>query len=152
MAYNASTIASCCTMCASEFYSLAIITPDWLCGCSMSLPGDADRWSDANSTAQADDGDNAWGAPAAVYCLHAGELKFRIGGPGQSSGRLMNWYCACLLGTGVRLSKTTWPFLRRPCHACHACLCCRAASNSSQCRLSNLGFNKDSWTIAYSPE
>jgi hypothetical protein len=67
---NASTIGGCSSLCASEYYSLAIITPDWLCICSMALPGEADRWPDANCTAQADDG-----TPAAVYYLHAGEYN-----------------------------------------------------------------------------
>uniref|UniRef100_A0A383V5Q6 GH16 domain-containing protein n=1 Tax=Tetradesmus obliquus TaxID=3088 RepID=A0A383V5Q6_TETOB len=72
LAYNASTIVNCSAVCAASFYSLAIISPDWRCRCSMQLPDEADRWRDDNCTAAAAAaGSAAGGVPAAVYYLHA---------------------------------------------------------------------------------
>jgi hypothetical protein len=77
VAHNSTTIANCSAFCAANFYSLAIISPDWLCRCSMQLPDEVNRWTHVNCTTHqsADGGDGAAGTagtPAAVYYLHSG--------------------------------------------------------------------------------
>lgn len=168
LSYDASTIGSCSAFCAASFYSLAIISPDWRCRCSMQLPDEADRWRDDNCTAAA--GSAAAGVPAAVYYLHAGAHALQLNQhtalslvtpkslppgsiclpmPAQPNDALLERHVSArdaqLVGKPAADSCNQW-------QVCLALPCVPAASNATQCRLANLDFNKDNWNIAYSPE